>query len=332
MRKAVELTEIRIKGANRQVPSLEIDGRKVVVLGQWLRVASVHDEIWTEGQVASDPPSIINAMKEAGLKADVFTFRQKLPNTEPRYRYHLFHENWAVIRTGNLETWWERLPQSSRKNVRRAARRGVVVRETPCDEALIEGITEIYNELPIRDGRPYPHYGKDVATVRREVRTLLDRSRFLGAYFGTELIGVLKLVYMGKVASVLYLACKQAHFDKRAANALLAAAAEGCHKQGVDYLVYDHFNYGSRTNSPLTEFKRRNGFEPILVPRYFVPMTVWGDVSLKLRLYRGVRGLLPTWIVDPLLKLRSQYYEKRLAKFMANRNTSLDARAASDDD
>ena len=73
---------------------------------------------------------------------------------------------------------------------------------------------------------------------------------------------------MGKMASVLYLACKQAHFDKRAANALLAAAAEGCHKQGVDYLVYDHFNYGSRTNSPLTEFKRRNGFEPILVPRY----------------------------------------------------------------
>ena len=61
-------------------------------------------------------------------------------------------------------------------------------------------------------------------------------------------------------------------------------------------------------------------------------MTVWGDISLKLRVYRGVRGLLPTWIVDPLLKLRSQYYEKRLAKFMADRKTSLNARAVGDDD
>jgi hypothetical protein len=61
-------------------------------------------------------------------------------------------------------------------------------------------------------------------------------------------------------------------------------------------------------------------------------MTVWGDISLKLRLYRGVRGLLPTWIVDPLLKLRSLYFEKRLATFMANRNTSLDARAVDDAD
>ena len=74
-------------------------------------------------------------------------------------------------------------------------------------------------------------------------------------------------------------------------------------------------------------------FEPILVPRYFVPMTVWGDISLKLRTVpRVCRGLLPAWIVDPLLKFRSQYYERRLAKFMADRNTSLDARAVGDDD
>ena len=49
--------------------------------------------------------------------------------------------------------------------------------------------------------------GRTSLPCGEEVRTLLDRSRFLGAYFGTELIGVLKLVYMGKVASVLYLAC-----------------------------------------------------------------------------------------------------------------------------
>lgn len=332
MRRAAELTEVRIKGAGRHVPSVEVEGRIVVVLGRWLRIASVHEEIWTEGQVVADPASFIQAIREAGLKADLFAFRQKLPATEPRYPYHVFFENWAVIRTGNLNAWWDSLPQSSRKNVRRASRRGVVVRSARCDEALIQGITEIYNELPIRDGRPFPHYGKDLATVRTEVCTLLDRSRFIGAYFGTELIGFLKLVYMGKVASVLYLSSKQAHFDKRAANALLAEAAKICHDDGVEYLVYDHFNYGNRTNSLLTEFKRRNGFQPMLVPRYFVPLTLRGHTALKLGWYRGLAGLLPSWLVDFLLELRTRYYDQRLGNFLTDQGRSLNAKSDSQND
>ena len=95
-----------------------------------------------------------------------------------------------------------------------------------CDDKLVCGIREIYNEVPIRDGRPFPHYGKKFDTVKREVTTMPDRSEFLGAYCGEELIGFIKLIHMGKLSSILHIVSKRAHYDKRPTNSLLAAAVE----------------------------------------------------------------------------------------------------------
>ena len=39
--------------------------------------------------------------------------------------------------------------------MRRAEKRGVVVREVPFDDDLVRGIVEIYDETPIRQGGPY---------------------------------------------------------------------------------------------------------------------------------------------------------------------------------
>ena len=50
----------------------------------------------------------------------------------------------------------------------------------------------------LRQGRPFWHYGKDIDSVRIENATFSERSDFLGAYCGDELIGFIKLVYMGQ--------------------------------------------------------------------------------------------------------------------------------------
>src|SRR5436190_8378830 len=162
------LEEIRVAGKTVHVPSAEICARTVVVTGKLIRTAEVKDEEVVEGVLIEDPDAFITKLKESKLQADVFTFAQRPPETTPKYDYHWEWDNWAAVRTTCFKDWWENLPQESRKNLRRAARRGVVVRIVPFDDNLANGVYRIYNETPVRDGRPFWHFGKDVRTVRRE--------------------------------------------------------------------------------------------------------------------------------------------------------------------
>ena len=142
--------------------------------------------------------------------------------------------------------------------------------------------------------------------VRKENGTYLERSEFLAAYLDEEMIGFIKLIYVDGAASITILS-KNAHYDKRPANALIARAVELCETRRKSHLIYCNYNYGKTNNSSLTEFKRRSGFEKLSVPRYYVPLTKRGALAVRLNLHRGVRELLPAGIVVPLLKLRAKY-------------------------
>ena len=67
------------------------------------------------------------------------------------------------------------------------------------------------------------------------------------------------------------------HFDKRPNNALIAKAVEICATEGKSHFIYGSYVYYD-PNSSLTEFKRRNGFEPVALPRYFIPLTLKGKL------------------------------------------------------
>ena len=47
---------------------------------------------------------------------------------------------------------------------------------------------------PFRQGRRFPHYGKDIETVHREEATHLDTASSSERFSRTELIGFIKLV------------------------------------------------------------------------------------------------------------------------------------------
>ena len=66
-------------------------------------------------------------------------------------------DNAAAIPTASFSKWWDGLPQESRKNVRRAGRNGVVVKEVVFDDALVHGIREIYNADPVRQTGRFWH-------------------------------------------------------------------------------------------------------------------------------------------------------------------------------
>jgi hypothetical protein len=304
------LEEIRVAGKTFRVPSAVICGRTVLVTGKRIRTAQVKDEAVVEGMIIEDPSSFITKLKESDLQADVFTFAQRPPEITPKYDYHWEWDNWAAIPTSCFKDWWENLPQESRKNVRRAGRRGVVVRTVPFDDDLVKGVHRIYNSIRMRDGRLFWHYGQDIDSVRQGLATYLDRSEFIGAYWNEELIGFIKMVYVDHVATLFHIISMDEHYDKRPTNALIAKAAEVCEQKGISHLIYGKFIYGKKRRSSLLEFKRRNGFKQVNFPRYYVPLTLMGELFVRLRLYRGIGGLLPEPILNVVLSCRAWYYKR----------------------
>jgi hypothetical protein len=306
------LAEVRVAGKTFYAPSAEICGRTIVVTGKWLRKAVIKDEDVVEGEIVENPAAFLEQLKRSSLKADIFSFSQKIPNTAPKYRYPFAWDNWAVIPLTSFNDWWEkRLPQESRRNVRRAAKRGVVVKAAPFEDDFVRGIQGIYNETPVRQGRRFWHFEKDFETVKMENATYLDRSEFLGAYLEGELIGFIKIIYLGEIATLIQIISKIEHQDKRPTNALIAKAVEVCHQKGIRFLIYTKFVYDGNQDSPLTEFKRRNGFEEMRYPRYYVPLTAKGLLAVRLGMHRGIRRLIPVPILVSLKSLRSRIYQIR---------------------
>jgi hypothetical protein len=310
------LVEISVKGKWLQVPSLKVNENDCVVNGQWLKVAIVKDEEWLETEI-EDPALFVTALKNeliGGRRADIFTFSQKLPETNPKYKYPLEWDSVAAIRVNSFDEWWKSLPQESRKNVRRSQKRGVVVHVKQLDQNLLSDIVELNNDSPLRQGKSFTHYGKDLSQVTKDQADFLDRSDYICAYHREELIGLVKLVYRGGIASILTFLPKASHHDKRPANALMAKVIELCELKGMSHLTFGLFNYGNKRNTPLRDFKTRNGFDEILVPRYFVPLTLKGDIGLRLNLHRGLVGILPHYFITPLLSFRARLHQFKMSR------------------
>lgn len=305
------LAEIRIKGKTTFVPTATVDGRQLIVTGKWLRAATIFDQDLAQGPALENSDSFVAGLKGSGLRADYFTFFQRPPDVSPRFKFHFDWDNYAAVPVTTFEAWWESVPQETRKNVRRSAKRGVTVRAVPFDDELARGIHSLCNESPVRQGRPFWHYGKDFETVKREHATYVERSEFIGAYFQDELIGFIKMVYVDKVAYILHILAANAHNDKRPINALIAKAVEICVLKGVGYFVYGQYVYGNKKQSSLVEIKRRNGFEQINFPRYYVPLTWKGKIAVSFRLYRGVVGLLPAPVLNVALAVRNWFYDRK---------------------
>ncbi len=301
--------KISVKGKTIAVRSTCMEGAVVVVTGKWLKAAAIQDEEWLPGEVVQDPASFIEKLKHTDLKPDWFSFAQKFGDPKPRHRYHFEWDNVAAIPVTTFTAWWEGLPQASRKNVRRAERRGVVVRTVEFDDELVAGIKAIYDETPIRQGRRFWHYGKSFDVVKRENSTYMDRSEFIAAYYGSELIGFIKMIYVDNGARIMQILSKDSHFDKRPGNALIAKAVESCAEKQVRHLVYGKYSYGKSRGRLMVEFKRRNGFEQMLFPRYYIPLSLKGGLAIKLNLHLGAQSILPETLTNFLLRLRSQLYQ-----------------------
>jgi hypothetical protein len=302
-----EMVEISIRGKWVNVPAVRCGDCTIIVTGGSIKIAKVNDEAWIEAEL-TDPDRCIQILRASGQRCDILTFSQLPPGRAPEFDYYEEPDSIAAIRLTSFKEWWEGLPQETRKNARRAEKRGVRIKVETFDDELVKKLVEINNSSAVRQGRPYHHYGKSFEQTKKDHRSFVERSDFICAYCEDEVIGYLKLVYRGRVASVLNLCTKDSHQDKRPANALLKAAIERSAAKRITCVTYGLFNYGNKRNTPITQFKIRNGFEEVLVPRYLVPLSLRGKVLLRLGLHRGMVGILPNRLIQIGLEARARFY------------------------
>jgi len=301
-----------MRGVPVRVPSAKIQGRTVISTGKWLKTAVLPDEELIEGEAVPDPVSFISQLKETALTADIFTFAQRLPDKDPKYTYRFEWENFAIIPITTYSEWWEkRVDTNVRRAVKKAAKSGIVVKEAEFDDTFVKGIVGINNETPVRQGRKFWHYQKSFEDVKRENSTYAERNIFIGAYLREELIGYMRITTSDKVANVVQLLSMMQHYDKRPANALIAKAVEVCERRGLQHLLYYNYIYNDPKSS-LTEFKRRNGFEPVLLPRYYVALSAKGKFAIALGLHQGLVKRIPKPLLSKLLKMRADWNARKL--------------------
>jgi len=304
--------EIRIKGRNIHVPSIQLDDCRVIAVGRALRIASIFDEELVERRALPDPLRLIREVRSSPLRADVLTFAQRPFGSSEVYDHPMEWDNWAVLRTTSFKDWWEnRLPQEVRKNVRLAAKRGVVVKRVPFDEELVRGIKTIFDESPVRQGRKFWHYGKSLEDVQKENGTYLERSEFIGAYFQEKLIGFIKYVRVDDIAILIQFLALTEHREKKPINAILKQTVELCEQTGISHFIYGKYSYGRNRFNSLAEFKRRNGFEEIRFPRYYIPLTARGRIAVSTGLHLGLKNMIPDPVYALLVSARSKLLQAR---------------------
>jgi hypothetical protein len=292
-----------------------IEGKQIGVAGALLKTARLQSE-WYE--FVDDPVVCLGQIKALGIRADVFTFLQRISERDLKYSYHRETEKAGVLHIKSYEDWWTRqINDKTRNMVRKAGKKGVKVQVADFDDQFLRGVKAIYDECPIRQGKPFRHYAKDLETLKREHATFLEQSEFLGAYCSGELIGFVKLVYQRGWASLMQIIAKIEERDKSPTNALIAKAVERCAEKGVSLL---HFGVWGRGSAQ--DFKLHNGFQCYEVPRYYVPLGTKGRLMLRLGLHRDLSERLPEGLLNRILPLRARWYSFQLRRRMNGRDTS----------
>ena len=295
----------------RDVSNFMDNRNKIIrISGRLLRIARLDADLY---HYLSDPEPTIDRLRSFPERIDIFTFMQGLPDSKPKYKYPMEWDNLAVLPISTYEHWWNKQIRSITKNrTKQAEKKGIVIREVQFDEQLARGIWEIYNESPVRQGRRFPHYGKDLDTVYKDTATYLDYSTFIGAYQGEELVGFIKMVAdeEGVQAGLMNILSKLRHKDKAPTNALLAQAVKSCAGRGISYLVYNNYTYGNKGSDGLVDFKERNGFQRVDIPRYYVPLTRFGSMALRMGFHHRLIDRFPESIAAKLRELRKHMYNR----------------------
>jgi len=275
-------------------------GQVISIEGNFLKTARLEEEWYVD---LENPEVLIQNLKKDRCKADIFTFWQRYPDTEPRHNYYYDYDELAVLPIKGYDYWYKnQIGNNAKRMIKKAAKENVLIKMEKFDDNFVRGMEEIFNESSIRQGRHFTHYGKDFDIIKRDFSRFLFREDIIGAYYEGELIGFVMLANAGNYALPTQILSKIKYRDKGTNNALIAKVVEICSEKNYPYFIYFNWSIG-----PLSEFKRRCGCEKKSVPRYYVPLSLKGKIAIKLNLHKGLKNLLPERIYLKLLAARKKF-------------------------
>lgn len=297
---------IRVKGVPSQRDAVRIGSQTFIVSGKIIKTASLRpDNGWLED--VHDPQEVIRALRRAPIKIDFLRFWQRVPESEPKFKYYREWRQIAALPVTDYKYWFEKeISPKARNKIRKTDKYGVVIQESELNDRLVRGIMEIFNQSPVRRGKRFWHYGKDFETVKKEMSLDLKQSLFVTAYYEEELIGFIKLLLTDRYAVITLILDKTSHREKAPINGMIAKVVEICGRRKISYIIYTVWRRGEHG-----QFQESIGFQKFPVPEYFIPLTLKGAVALRLRLHRGVREAIPEQIMVWLLALRAKWYSLR---------------------
>lgn len=303
--------DVSVRGKPVRLKAIQLYGVEVLFRGHFIKMAQIFDEYWLEREALPSPEVIIAELRASEDKPDIFVFSQRVPDTAVGYRYYHELDNCAILPLSTYDHWFQQqIPAATRRNIRASEKREILTRVCDYDDEYVRGISSIYDETPIRAGRSFWHFGKNLEIVRKENGTYPLRSTYLAAYYRGEMVGYLKMVWDRRTAAIMQILSKISVRDCRTNNALLAEAVRQSCARGVEYLLYEKFDYGKKTGDSLTRFKQSNGFLRMDIPRYYVPITAKGSIALRLGFHKNVKDRLPEWIAARLRDLRAKWCER----------------------
>jgi hypothetical protein len=282
-----------------------VGDKEIIVSGGLKRIASLRAEYY---EWVDNPQDFVSKLKASHVRANLFTFLQPVRDENVRYNYHMEMESISVLPITNYDHWWKKqINDKTRNMIRRAGKTGVEIRVVPFTDELVSGIQAVYNESPLRQGRPFAHYNKDFETLKQAHNSYVDQSDFIGAFYKGELIGFIKLVHDQYFSHTMQIISMVSHRDKAPTNALLAKAVEICADRKVPYL-----HYGIWSKRGLGDFKKHHAFERLDLPRYFVPLTLRGNLILKTKMHHKLSQRLPDSWVEKILPYVIKWYSFKM--------------------
>jgi len=261
-----------------------INKTEISVSGRVVRIARVRHE-WIE--FLDHPPAFVEEIRRAGV-ADILTFLQEAHVERPAWPYLHEAAHASVLTFKNFDDWWTGLKDKARNQARKAQKTGVELRPARLDDDFLRGVQAIYNESPLRQGRKFTHYGKDLAAIREDLSSFPECTAIVGAYHEGRLIGFMKLFEGNQILRIIHIIATFADRDKCPMDALMVRAVEIAAQKGMV-----HLHYGDWAHGGLGAFRVKYCFERHDCPRYFVPLNARGVLALKLGLHRRFRDRIP---------------------------------------
>lgn len=242
----------------------------------------------------------LRELKQKGV--DIFTFIERgwcFDIFDPPTYWVRAPDNVALLCFDSYQDWLRSVIKKTRHNpVKRAEKKGIKTTLVEPTEKFAEGMWQIYNETPIRQGRSFPHYGVSLETIKKGVLSL-SNAVYIGAYFQDELAGFIQLYFGDNVAIISQILSLTKHFDKNVNKALVAKTVETCASRNVHFLIYARMG-----NHPtLDKFKEENGFTKFQITRYYIPLTRKGKIATILGLHRDLKDALPKSIKYRLIPM-----------------------------